>query len=191
MQTAEPTGRFLIRRAGASDADELARFAARTFSEAFGAENTPEDLALYLARAYGPAQQGAELRDPTWTTLLAEEGKSPAGYAQVRTGPAPSCVTGQAPIELFRFYVDSPWQGQGLARRLMEAVDEEAISRGARTLWLGVWERNARGQAFYRKCGFVDVGEKSFLVGTDHQRDRVMARALNSSDAAPPQRSQR
>lgn len=178
MQTAEPKGRFLIRKAEVSDAEELARFAARTFSETFGAENTPEDLALYLAKAYGPDQQGAELRDAAWTTLLAEEGKSLAGYAQVRSGSAPSCVTGQAPIELFRFYVDSPWQGQGLARRLMEAVDEEAIRRGARTLWLGVWERNARGQAFYRKWGFVDVGEHTFMVGTDPQRDRVMVRAL-------------
>ncbi len=95
MQTAEPTGRFLIRRADASDAEELARFAARTFSEAFGAENTPENMALYLAKAYGPTQQGAELRNPAWTTLLAEEGKSLAGYAQVRTGAAPSCVTGE------------------------------------------------------------------------------------------------
>ena len=178
MQTAEPTGRFRIRKAEVSDADELARFASRTFSQAFGAQNTPEDRALYLAKAYGPAQQGAELRDPAWTTLLAEEGKSLAGYAQVRTGPAPSCVTGQAPIELYRFYVDSPWQGQGLARRLMAAVDEEALRRGARTLWLGVWERNARAQAFYRKCGFVDVGEQSFMVGTDRQRDRVMSRSL-------------
>jgi len=178
MQTAEPTGGFLIRKAEVSDAEELARFAARTFSEAFGAQNTPEDLALYLAKAYGLAQQGAELRDPAWTTLLAEKGKSLAGYAQVRTGPIPACVTGQSPTELYRFYVDSPWQGQGLARRLMAAVDEEAIRRGARTLWLGVWERNTRAQAFYRKCGFVDVGEHSFMVGTDRQRDRVMSRSL-------------
>jgi|GEM_PF-1944751 len=155
MQTAEPTGRFLIRRAGASDADELARFAARTFSEAFGAENTPEDLALYLARAYGPAQQGAELRDPTWTTLLAEEGKSPAGYAQVRTGPAPSCVTGQAPIELFRFYVDSPWQGQGLARRLMAAVDE-GVGRAQPSHHLGALT-TMRGQA-------SDLGSNWFVT---------------------------
>jgi ribosomal protein S18 acetylase RimI-like enzyme len=178
MQTAEPTGRLLIRRADAGDAEELARFAARTFSETYGAENTPENLALYLAKVYGPAQQGAELRDPAWTTLLAEEGQSLAGYAQVRIGPAPSCVTGQAPIELYRFYVDSPWHGRGLAQRLMAAVDEEAIRRGARTFWLGVWERNARGQAFYRKCGFVDVGEQTFMLGTDRQRDRVMSRSL-------------
>ena len=41
-------------------------------------------------------------------------------------------------------------------------------------LWLGVWERNPRAQAFYRKSGFADVGSQVFLVGTDAQTDRVM-----------------
>ena len=178
MQTVPPVERFLIRRAVPADAEELARFAARTFSETFGGENTPEDLALHVSKTYGPAQQGAELRDPAMTTLLAEVEGRLAGYAQIRVGPVPSPVSGDAPIELLRFYVDAPWQGQGLARRLMAAVEEEALRRGARTLWLGVWERNARAQAFYRKCGFVDVGEQLFMLGTDRQRDRVMSRAL-------------
>jgi diamine N-acetyltransferase len=168
----------VIRRASIADAEELARFGARTWSETFGAENTPDDLALYLAETYGPAQQTAELRDPSWTTLLAEEGGRMAGFAQVRTGPAPPCVTGPEPIELYRFYVDSPWHGKGLARRLMGAVDDEAVRRGGKTLWLGVWEHNPRAQAFYRKCGFVDVGEHTFVVGTDPQRDRVMEKIL-------------
>jgi len=178
MQTAEPTGRFLIRKAEVSDAEELALFAARTFSETFGGENTPEDLALHLAKAYGPAQQGAELRDPAWTTLLAEEGTTLAGYAQIRTGPAPSCVTGESPIELYRFYVDSPWQGRGVAGVLMQAVKDRARRRGANSLWLGVWERNARAQAFYRKHGFVKVGRQVFVVGTDPQTDDVMLSPL-------------
>ena len=167
MQTAEPTGRILIRRADASDAEELARFASRTFSEAFGAENTPEDLALYLARAYGPAQQGAELRDPTWTTLLAEEGKSLAGYAQVRTGPTPSCVTGQGPIELYRFYVDSPWQGRGGAtvdggggRRGNPQRSQNSLARrvGTQCPWSGVLS-----EMWVRGCGraFVPGGDRS------------------------------
>jgi len=178
VHTVQPMGGLVIRRASIADAEELARFGARTWSETFGAWNTPEDLELYLSQTYGPDLQTAELGDPSWTTLLAEEGNRLAGFAQVRTGPTPPCITGSGPIELYRFYVDSPWHGKGLARHLMSAVDEEAIRRGARTLWLGVWEHNPRAQAFYRKCGFVDVGEHIFLVGTDPQRDRVMERKL-------------
>jgi diamine N-acetyltransferase len=56
----------------------------------------------------------------------------------------------------------------------MDAVVGEARTRGAQTLWLGVWERNARAIAFYRKRGFQDVGRHQFLVGTDRQTDRLM-----------------
>jgi hypothetical protein len=41
-----------------------------------------------------------------------------------------------------------------------------------------VWERNERAKAFYAKSGFTDVGSHAFMVGTDAQTDRIMARAL-------------
>ncbi len=52
------------------------------------------------------------------------------------------------------------------------------MEQGAKTLWLGVWERNDRAHAFYEKCGFADVGEHIFLFGTDPQTDRVMVTTL-------------
>ena len=53
-----------------------------------------------------------------------------------------------------------------------------ARDKRADTLWLGVWERNPRAIAFYRKCGFEDAGTQTFVLGTDHQRDLVLARPL-------------
>jgi len=61
---------------------------------------------------------------------------------------------------------------------LMRTVEQTARSLRGRTLWLGVWERNPRAIAFYGKCGFVDVGHHAFVVGTEEQTDRVMARAV-------------
>jgi ribosomal protein S18 acetylase RimI-like enzyme len=169
---------IVIRRAQPADAARLAEFAARTFFETFAADNTAEDMALHLARTYGGPQQTGEIANPAMVTILAEFRGGLAGYAQLREGPVPESVQGASPIELLRFYVDRPWHGQGIARRLMRAVDEEAIRHGASTLWLAVWERNERAKAFYAKCGFVDVGSKVFLLGNDQQRDRVMARPV-------------
>ena len=152
-------------------------------------------MAIHLERAYGVAQQAAELADPRIITLLVESGE-PAlieperprssdesngdviGYAQLREGEVPGCVEGPGAIELWRFYVLREWHGQGIAQALMERVRVEAVARGAATLWLGVWDQNPRAQAFYRKCGFVDVGEHVFLFGTDPQRDLVMETKL-------------
>ncbi|HEY7614835.1 MAG TPA: GNAT family N-acetyltransferase [Gemmatimonadales bacterium] len=167
-----------IRRAQAADAAALASFAGRTFRETFEADNTAENMALYLETNYGPERQAAELRDAGVVTLLAEDGRRLAGYSQLREGPAPDCVPGVAPIEIRRFYVDRDWQGRGVAQSLMMASIEIAMERGARTVWLAVWERNLRAQAFYRKCGFEDCGAQDFMLGRDRQTDRVMVRAL-------------
>src|SRR3954467_15821348 len=133
-----------IRRAVSSDVAGLAELAARTFRDTFAADNAPEDMARHLAEAYGVLQQGRELADPNVATLLAEAGGQLVGYAQLRDAPAPACVAGEAPIELWRLYIDRGWHGRGIAQELMRGVVLEAQRRGARTLWLGVWERNQR-----------------------------------------------
>ena len=168
----------VIRAGVPGDASALAQLADRTFRDTFAADNRPEDVALHCAHAYGPAQQERELRDPAIATLLAVIDGQLAGYAQLREGETPACVDGEAPIELWRFYVARSWHGRGIAQALMRAVEGEALGRGARTLWLGVWERNARAKAFYEKTGFTDVGSHLFVVGTDPQTDRILARSL-------------
>lgn len=172
-----------IRRALASDAAALAALAERTFRETFGPDNAAADIDLYCLQAYSPALQAAEIASPAIDTLVAgAPDERLVAYAQLRTGPAPPEVTGPAPIELVRFYVDRPLHGSGLARRLMDGVLGAARARGAGTLWLGVWEHNPRAQAFYRKFGFTDVGSQGFRLGRERQIDRVMARRIG----APP-----
>src|SRR5256885_12874476 len=55
---------LIVRRGKAEDAELLAELGARTFSETFAPDNTPEDIAAYLASAFSPAQQAEELADP-------------------------------------------------------------------------------------------------------------------------------
>lgn len=171
----EPTR---IRRGVASDAPTLAAFAARTFAEAFGADNRPEDMQVHLATAYGVPQQTRELTNPDVVTLLAHQGETLVAYAQVRRQAPPPCVTHERPIELHRFYVDRPAQGSGVAQLLMSAAHQVARELGGKHLWLSVWERNPRAIAFYAKVGFVDVGSTYFYVGPDRQDDRVLVAEL-------------
>ena len=83
-------------------------------------------------------------------------------------------------MELERFYVAREWHGLGLAQLLMTRVIAVASQAGAAALWLGVWERNARAIAFYRKFGFIDVGPMSFMLGSDLQTDRIMCRPIGN-----------
>ena len=177
---------FRIRRAEPADAAALADFAARIFSDTFGADNRPEDMAAHLADRFGVRQQTEEIADPGILTFVVETEGRLIGYTQVRRIPPPDCVTGEAPVELGRFYVDRPWQGQGLAQRLMAVVRDAARGLDGRTLWLTVWERNPRAIAFYGKCGFRDVGSQGFRLGADLQTDRVMVADLAGLDLQQP-----
>ena len=167
-----------IRAAGVADAPWLAALAERTFRETYAAENTAENMERYVAEHFGVARQARELTDPAVQTLVADVSGEPAGYAQLVWSSAPPSVAGEAPIEITRFYVDRPWHGHGVAQLLMANLLQRAAAAGARTVWLGVWERNPRAIAFYRKSGFVEVGTHTFLLGTDPQRDFVLARPL-------------
>lgn len=167
-----------VRRATPEDAELLAELGTRTFSETFAADNRPEDMAAYVADAFSVAQQAAELADPLATILIAEVEGRAAGYAQLHAGQRAEGVEGASPVELVRLYVSGEWLGRGVGPALMQACLDEARAGGHRTIWLGVWERNGRAQAFYRKWNFRAVGEHVFQLGTDRQRDIVMARAV-------------
>lgn len=173
------TARFSIRQAVPSDASALATFAAAAFAGTFAVDNTPEDMAAYLAEAFGESQQRAELTDPVCTVLLAEGGDELMGYAMLRDGASPAGGSGIAAgraMEIARLYAGGRWIGTGVGAALMQRCLELAVSRGREWVWLGVWERNARAIAFYARWGFTDVGSQHFQLGADRQTDRIMAR---------------
>jgi diamine N-acetyltransferase len=178
MKAAPPAG-LRIRRGALADAPLLSALGAETFTTSFASQNTPENLAKHLAKAFGKGVQERELADPAVTYLIAEMNGRTAGYAQVRLSEAPACITGPSPIEVLRFYVVHDFHGTGVAQALMDACAADARKRRGRTLWLGVWDQNPRAIRFYTKWGFQDVGGQTFMLGDDPQQDRVLSRSLD------------
>lgn len=168
----------IIRQANRHDAAPLARVAERTFRDTFGAVNTAADMDLHCRTNYSEAIQDAEISAPGISTWLSVDGDRLVGFAQLRRGAAPKCVQARSPGEIQRLYVVAEWHGKGVAHELMEVCIDDLKGRGADVAWLGVWERNPRAIAFYRKFGFVEVGEHVFPLGRDPQRDILMVRAV-------------
>jgi ribosomal protein S18 acetylase RimI-like enzyme len=170
---------LIIRRGQAEDARLLAELGARTFSDAFAADNTTENMADYLASAFSPEQQASELADPHCLFQIAENNGVAVGYAMLRSGNVLDSVTGDKPIELVRLYVSREILGSGVGAALMQACIGEAKREGFTTLWLGVWENNHRAQAFYRKWNFHEVGTHVFQLGDDPQTDLLMQHSIS------------
>jgi ribosomal protein S18 acetylase RimI-like enzyme len=169
-----------IQPATPEDADIIADMGARTFEAAFGADNSPEDMQRYLFLNFSSARIKEQLSDPATTFLLASKNKRPVGYVVLRVSKNHIAKIGPDAVELVRFYVESDIIGRGYGAALMRACLEKAHKNGHRTIWLGVWEKNQRAIRFYRKWGFTKVGTQEFVLGSDLQRDYVLARSTEA-----------
>jgi ribosomal protein S18 acetylase RimI-like enzyme len=169
---------LLFRKATVVDTSIIARIGAETFKGAFGAENTPGDMEEYLNANFNPKTISSQIEDEFSTFLLGYEGDSIFGYAMLHEGTPPDSLSGSNPIELVRFYVIGDVIGLGYGSELMRACLDEATRMGFSTIWLGVWEKNARAIHFYEKWGFTNVGEKQFVLGSDVQTDLIMLRSI-------------
>ena len=167
-----------IRSATGADARPLAALAARTFRDTYRGPDELDGIDDYIARHFTIAAIEALLADPACTTLLAFHDGAPAGYALLRAGPPPACVTGALPIQLDRLYLDAACTGRGHGTTLLAAAVALARDLGAATLWLGVYQRNARAIAFYEKRGFRRVGQRDFPFGGKVFVDPVYAAGL-------------
>jgi len=170
-----------IRRAEEADALALSMLAEKTFRDAFAQSNTPDNMELHCAASYSQALQLAEIRDSRCETWVADTGQELIAYVQLRLDAKLPAISGERPIEIQRFYVDASHHGSGLAHQLMAHIVARAQTAGTAVLWLGVWERNLRAVAFYRKCRFSVAGDHIFKVGNDPQRDLLMCRSVQST----------
>uniref|UniRef100_A0A7V5CTH7 GNAT family N-acetyltransferase n=1 Tax=Acidobacterium capsulatum TaxID=33075 RepID=A0A7V5CTH7_9BACT len=93
---------------------------------------------------------------PTGALLLAFAGQQPAGVVALRPLPAsrPALASEKA-CEMKRLWVRPPFQGQGLGRRLAEAVLEEARHLGYQAVYLDTLPATMqRAYALYQSLGF-------------------------------------
>ena len=167
-----------IRHATAGDNALLAELGAQTFRDTFAADNTPENMAAYLTASFSPDKQAAELAAPASVFLIAEVEGVTVGYTRLKEGQPSAGITGVHPLEIVRFYACKEWIGRGIGAALMQVCLNEAEQRGCDTIWLDVWERNARARVFYRKWGFAEVGSQTFQLGDDLQHDLLMQRPV-------------
>lgn len=61
-------------------------------------------------------------------------------------------------VHLNLLAVDSRWQRRGLGRRLVEWLEQSAVTAGTFSLCLEVRARNPVALLFYRQLGFVETG---------------------------------
>jgi ribosomal protein S18 acetylase RimI-like enzyme len=163
-----------LRDANEDDAAELAEIGRDTFAETFGHLYPPHDLKVYLDETYSVERMKADLADPGVEVRVAFSGKRMVAYCKIGPCKLPIDTGPEPALELHRVYVYQARQGIGVGRILLAWAIERARRRGAKNLFLGVWESNDRAIAMYESRGFENVGAYQFRVGETRDNEFIM-----------------
>lgn len=154
--------------------DELIDISHSTFIEAYAHNNTPENMAHYLATSLGKTQLCKELENPACLFFLAKQNHETVGYLKLNLGAAQTDLHDANSLEIERIYIKKSHYGTGISDILVQKALALAQERHLNYIWLGVWENNPRAIRFYEKQGFVPFGEHVFVFGDDNQKDILM-----------------
>ncbi len=163
-----------FRDARESDAADLAEIGRDTFAETFGHLYSPGDLKTYLDETYSIEKMQADLRDPQVEVRMAFSGRRIVAYCKIGPVKLPTDVGPDPALELHRVYVSQARQGVGVGRILLTWAIERARRRGAKNLFLGVWQGNERAISLYESRGFEKVGTYKFKVGDTLDDEFIM-----------------
>lgn len=94
-------------------------------------------------------------------------------------------MKGYEELHLLNITVAPVWQGQGLARRLLDELCRQSLQLGCRQVWLEVRQSNARARALYLRYGFVEVGlRRAYYPAAAGQREDAVLMSLHLQEGA-------
>jgi ribosomal protein S18 acetylase RimI-like enzyme len=130
-----------------------------------------------LAEDFSVSALEQTLRDPDVCWLLAYENDALVGYARLNVDSllAPTQTRG---AELQKIYFLPGHAGNGYGQRLFEQVQQRAIERRQKTLWLEVLQRNTGAQRFYQRQGLSICGETCYTSAQGSIGIWYMSKAL-------------
>lgn len=172
-------GKLNIVAVAENDLPRLRDFAEHTFRVAWQHMNEPEPFEAYCSENFDPAKLKAEWEQSDSRFFLIFYHEALAAYLKMNYNTQPHEPFDGPALQIERVYVGPGHQSLGIGAQLLDFSTKEAISSGARWIWLSVWQKAPRSVAFYEKNGFEIFGIETFWVGDDPQPDWLMKRRLD------------
>jgi ribosomal protein S18 acetylase RimI-like enzyme len=169
-----------IKRCEKDNLNVLIEISKETFISTFEDSNTEENLKEYIESAFNTNKMYEELLNENSVFYILYDDKIPVGYLKLNEGEGQSDIKDYNSLEIERIYVVKEFQGMGIGKILLDKAIEFALDRKKDYIWLGVWEKNEKALAFYKKNNFIKISQHSFFMGDDEQLDYIMKKDLKS-----------
>ena len=163
-----------IVKAELSDLNLLREIAVGTFTESFSDQNSEEDMQLYLEQNLSLDKLEREMSDTFSVFYLGYYNTVAVAYLKLNFDKSQTETHKADSLEIERIYVRKEYKGRGIGKQFLGKAIEIAKKANLKNICLGVWEKNTEAIAFYRKHGFIAIGNHLFILGKDAQVDILM-----------------
>ncbi|MCX5833758.1 MAG: GNAT family N-acetyltransferase [Deltaproteobacteria bacterium] len=142
-----------------TDLEDLRRITWQSWIATYSSFIPEIDLKAYFDIYYDRGAFSAVFTDPSAHGYVAEIDDCMAGYARILFNRE------ENRLYLTALYLLPDFQGRGIGKRLIRAVEEHAAERHIEEIRVGVMVQNSRALGFYEKGGFQFIREEPFTMG--------------------------
>ncbi len=154
-----------VKKANQSDCEVLALLGRVTYIESHGHFiDNKIDLTKYVDNAFSFSQTQKDILSFNHVYYIIYVDDLPVGYSKLVLDAEHKDVNLEFNCRLERIYILKEFIPLKIGQKLFDYTEERAKELKRYTMWLSVYIKNNRAIKFYKKNGFVNVGELNFLV---------------------------
>jgi GNAT superfamily N-acetyltransferase len=146
----------------------LSEIGSKSFIESHGSSAPEKDIQNYVAMYFNEPLFEKELADLSNIYFLVYVDERPAGYSKIRFNTSNPNVEELSVTKMDRLYVLKEYYDKGIGKQLFDLNLQFAKENQQKGFWLFVWTENLRAIKFYKRQGFINIGNTSFKISETH-----------------------
>lgn len=157
----------MIRNATQKDALNLAALSIQVWLHTYADEGIRDEISNFVFANFTETIFERRIQSTDYPILVAEENGHLVGYVMAHLKSFWQGLSNG--YEIDKLYVQEPFQGKGVGRRLLMAMAEEF----GHPFWLSTWVHNKPAIDFYQRLGFTDAGHTDFKLADECHQNQV------------------
>lgn len=159
---------FKIIKASKKDAQLVSKVSIDSFLPAHGHSAPKAAIDNYMALNFSQENFSTELSDIQNHYYLIYQNDTIAGYSKVVFNQVQKDIGAKNNAYMSRIYLLKEFYGLGLGEVLFNFNLTLCKENKQSGIWLAVWIENQKAISFYKKMGFLKVGDYDFKISETH-----------------------